>query len=229
MRSPFAISLGVLTLGSLVALAGENARPTAKPPIPTSSRPDSEKATRGSTSSLDRDEPSDAGREEAVLGFVRENHPALADLLDQLKAMKPDQYERAIAELWQVNRTLANIKRNDERRYRLALDVWKAKSRAELLAAQLVGSPSPELEAQLRSALEKQLAAELRQQRQERQNVATRLKKLDETIERMETRRDELVESRYQSLLKKGQRARRLEEGRSAPLRSAGAKGEDQE
>jgi hypothetical protein len=158
-----------------------------------------------------------AAREAVVLPFVRTNHPELADLLEQLKAMRPVQYERAIAELWQTTRMLANFKKNDERRYQAALDLWKARSRAELLAAELVGAPNPERETQLRAALDNQIAAELRQQRLERELLAARLRKLDETIERLETKRDAVVETRYQNLLSKGRRARRLEAGQATP------------
>jgi hypothetical protein len=175
-----------------------------------------------------------AARETAALAFVRENHPELAELLEQLKAMKPDQYERAINELWQVQRQLAAFKKNDERRYQPALDVWKARSRAQLIAAQMAGSstsgtPSPELESRLREALKNQLDAEIRQQRNERALVQERLRKLDETIDRLESRRDKIVESRYQSLLKKAERARRTEWGPAPTSAPAPSKGENQE
>jgi hypothetical protein len=171
-----------------------------------------------------------AAREAAVLEFVRANHPELAELLEQLKAMKPAQYERAIGELWQVTRQLAAFKKNDERRYQAALDVWKAKSRAELLAAQIAGAtPTAALESRLRDALAAQLEAELRQQKNERVLVHERLRKLDEAINRIESRRDKLVESRYQALLKKAQRARRQEWGPSTRSAPATEKGENQE
>lgn len=224
MRTPIVSSMAVLTLGSLAALAGDpsrpdpEAKPAGKTAAPNSNSP------RGARPDQSQ---SMAEREAAALAFVREHHPELASLLEQLKAMKPDQYERAIAELAQVGRTLANYKKNDERRYRLALEAWKAKSRAELLAAQLVTTPDAELEGQLRAAVENQLAVEIRQQRLEREIVEARLRKLDETIGRLESRRDALVESRYQALLKKGQRTRRLEAGRAAPNRPARVKGED--
>jgi len=174
--------------------------------------------------------PAGAEREASALAFVRANHPELAELLEQLKAMKPDQYERAINELWQVNRQLAAYKKNDERRYQPALDVWKAKSRAELIAAQMAGgTPSAPLETRLREALANQLEAELSQQRNDRTLVQERLRKLDEAINRIESRRESLVESRYQSLLKKAQRARRKEWGQAPRTVPAGEKGENQE
>jgi hypothetical protein len=220
MRKFMVMSLVLLIAGSLVALAGD-------PSGPARNAKDGDEAAvtgNGRGARTGRVEESGPAREAAVLEFVRANHPELADLLEQLKAMKPDQYERAISELSQVSRTLANLKRNDDRRYPLALEVWKAKSRAELLTAQLVGTPVAELEGQLRAAVENQIAAEIRQQRLERELVEARLRRLDETLKRLESRRGELVESRYKALLKKGQRARRLEAGQGAPPRSAGTK-----
>lgn len=181
------------------------------------------------TGRADRTEVSDAEREAAALEFVRANHRELADLLEQLKAMKPEQYQRAINELWQVSRMLAGYKKNEPRRYQAALDVWKARSRAELLAAQLVEDPSKEREGQLRGALKKQVDAEIHQQEVERELGRERLRKLDESIERLKSRRDKVVESRYQALVKKGQRARRQEVGQSAAPPSATEKGENEE
>jgi hypothetical protein len=199
VRPWLASSLMVLALGGLAVLADDRARD--KPdsgPIP------------------------EAAREETALTFVREHHPELAELLEQLKAMKPDQYQKAIAELAQTSRALANLKKNDVRRYRAALDVWKARSRAELLAAETVGTPGAEQEGRLRAAVENQLAAEIRQQRLDRELLKERLKKLDATIERLETQRTAVVEARAQSLLKKGQRARRRDAGQATPAATAG-------
>jgi hypothetical protein len=200
-----------------------NARSNSNPP------PRAAAAGAERTGRVDRTEPSDAAREAAAVEFVRANHPELADLLEQLKAMKPDQYERAIRELWQVSRTLAAYKKNEIRRYQPALDLWRARSRAELLAAQQVESPSKERENQLRAAITKQIDAEIHQQEVERELGRERLKKLDESIERLKSRRDKAVESRYQALVKKGQRARRQEVGQSAASPSATEKGENEE
>jgi hypothetical protein len=201
-----ATSVVMLALGGLVAVGQDSAKPA---------RPISGEA-----------------REAAALAFVRENHPELSEVLEALKAMKPDEYQRAVNELWQVQRQLAAYKKNDERRYQPALDVWKTRSRAQLIAAQMAGSsgtPSPQLESRLREALKAQLDAEVRQQRNERALVQERLRKLDETIDRLESRRDKIVESRYQSLMKKAERARRAEWGPATPSAPAPSKGENQE
>ena len=150
MRTLIATSLVMLALGTLVALADD--RDPANPKSRTAGQPALWGADRGNRA--DRTERSDAEREAAALAFVRENHPELADLLEQLKAMKPDQYERAINELWQVSRTLANYKKNEKRRYQPALDVWKARSRAELLAAQLASTPGRRTRGQVAGGFE---------------------------------------------------------------------------
>ena len=142
---------------------------------------------------------------------MRENHPELAALLEQLKPMKPAEYERAVRELAQVSRSLAAIKARNPQGYELGLDVWKAKSRVELLAAKLASAsgPSPELESQLRRAVEDQLDGEIRQQTvRDATRLEERLKKLKENLDRLESRRDSIIESRYQAFVKKGQRAR---------------------
>jgi hypothetical protein len=220
-----ATSLVMLSFGVLVAFGGD--RDSASPKARTAGQPAAGGADRGTRA--DRTEKSDVEREAAALAFVRENHPELADLLEQLKAMKPDQYERAINELWQVSRSLANFKKNEKRRYEPALDVWKARSRAELLAAQLAGTPDAALEGKLRAALKTQLDAEIHQQKVERELARERLHKLDESIDRLESRRDKVVESRFQIMVRKSQRARRQEVGRTTSPPSATEKGENQE
>src|SRR5262249_49335957 len=126
--------------------------------------------------------------EAAALAFVRENHPELAELLQQLKPMKPAEYEQAVRELAKVSRNLATIKAGNPQRYELNLNVWKARSRVELLTAKLASAlgPSPELESQLRRAVEDQLDMEIRQQRFERDQVEERLKKLKENLDRLQ-------------------------------------------
>jgi hypothetical protein len=225
VRTLIATSLVLLAVGTLVALADE--RGSAKQGWGAAGKPTPGGLDRGNRA--DRSEKSDAERETAALAFVRENHPELADLLEQLKAMKPDQYQRAISELWQVSRSLATFKKNENRRYQPALDVWNAKSRAELLAAQLASKPDAALEGQLRVALNTQLDAEIRQQKVERELAKERLHKLDESIDRLESRHDKLVELRYQNMLRKGQRARRQEVGRATSSPAATEKGENPE
>jgi hypothetical protein len=170
--------------------------------------------------------PPFAAREEAALGFVRTHYSELAALVEQLKSMQPDEYERAIGELYQVDRNLASLKKQaGDRRYEAALDAWKAKSKVQVLTAQLVSSSSTELEEQLREAVGRQLDAQLQVQRLERETLENRLQKVSQDIDRLEKTRDELITTRFQGLVKKAQRARPRDGGNPATATRAGAKG----
>jgi hypothetical protein len=142
----------------------------------------------------------DAARETDALSFVREHPPELATVLEALKPMNPAEYRKAILELSQVSRTLADVKGRNPRRYELALEAWKAKSRVELLAAQLAGSPGEELRSQLRLAIEAKLDAEIRRQRYELEQAEAAVKKAHESLDRLENNRDSIVESRFRAL-----------------------------
>jgi hypothetical protein len=208
------MTLATLVLGGIAALAGPEGGSTTPPAKPIQ---------------VDKagDQPTAEEREAIALAFVREHHPELALLLDPLKTMKPVQYQKAIAELFQVSRNLANLAKNDPKRYEARLAVWKARSRVEVIAASLASSPSTELESQLKAAIENHVDAQLNEQRLERSFVQERLKALNESIERLESNHDSLIESRFQGLIKKGQRDRRQNEGQPAPAKSARSKGEN--
>lgn len=139
-------------------------------------------------------------REAETLGFVREHHPELVQVLGSLKSRNRAEYRKAIGELSQVARNLAELKTRNPRRYELALDAWKAKSRVELLAAQLAGSPTDELRSQLRTAIESKVDAEIRRQKYDLAQVEESARKLRQSLDRLENHRDEVVEARYRAL-----------------------------
>lgn len=168
-------------------------------------------------------------REAAARTFVERHHGALLTLLDRLKVSDRAEYEAAMVDLFQVSEGLANLQQGDAERYERNLEVWKARSRVQVLAAQLASRPRPELEGQLRQAIEAQLGAELRQQEHEREVAAARLQKVEKAIDRLKRDHDRLLESRYEVLLKKARRAHRGEArtSRSAPAPRASTMGDD--
>jgi len=159
----------------------------------------------------------DAEREAEALAFVRQHHPELATVLEALKPMNPSEYRKAIVELSQVGRTLAEVKVRNPKRYELALDAWKTKSRVELLAAQLAGAPGEELKSQLRLAIEAKLDVEIRRQRFELEQAEAAAKKARESLDRLENHRDSVVEARFRALQpKKPSKAKKPAETRPA-------------
>ena len=143
----------------------------------------------------------DPARETEALAFIGRNHPDLATVLGALKPKDPAEYRKAVVELSQVARVLADQEARNPARYAINLDAWKARSRVELLAARLAASPdSAELRDQLRSAIGARVDVEVRRQRFDLQHAELAAKRARENLDRLENHRDSLVESRFRSL-----------------------------
>jgi hypothetical protein len=139
-------------------------------------------------------------REAETMAFVLEHHLELGKVIGSLKARNQAEYRKAIGELSMVARNLADLKTRNPKRYELALDAWKARSRVELLAAQLAGSPTEELRSQLRTAIESKVDAEIRRQKFDLAQAEENARKLRLSLDRLENHRDEVVEARYRAL-----------------------------
>jgi hypothetical protein len=96
-------------------------------------------------------------REAAALTFVRAHHPELAELLDRLKARRPQDYEKAIRDLFRVSERLALSREVFPVRYELELRQWKLTSRIQVLSARLSMKRTPEQENELKQLLAEQL------------------------------------------------------------------------
>ena len=138
--------------------------------------------------------------EAEAMAFVRAHHPELAAVLETLKPMNPAEYGKAVGEISGVARSLAEVKARNPRRYEFALATWQAKSRVDLLAAQLAGSPSEEGRSRLRSAIEARVDVEIRRHKSDLEQAELAAKKAREAIDRLESRRDEIVEARLRAL-----------------------------
>jgi hypothetical protein len=97
-------------------------------------------------------------REAAALTFVRAHHPELAELLDRLKSRRPQEYQKAVRELFRASERLAQSQELQPQRYEMELNEWKLQSRIQLLVARMSMGRTPELEAELRHLLAEQLA-----------------------------------------------------------------------
>lgn len=149
-----------------------------------------------------------AEREAAAMMFVRQQFSELADLLTQLKTANPDEYEKAIRELFRTSETLAETQSKDPRRYELDLCAWKVNSRVQLLSAKLGMAQTATLEDELKAAVRDQADVRIARQKLERERVAARLEKLDANIAAMEAERDPQAEKQFNMLLKNATNAR---------------------
>ncbi len=124
---------------------------------------------------------------EEALEFARIHHPEVARLVTQLRKTKPDQFKSAIRHLIDSKERLERIQIRSPERYDTALEAWKLDSRIRLLAARMTMSGNPELEAELTTALLQRTELRLRQLSDERERLTARLKRIDESISRIES------------------------------------------
>lgn len=139
-------------------------------------------------------------REAEAITFVQQHQPELARLLVYLRKRDPRQYQRAVRELVRTAERLAQTKQRDARRYELELQLWKTRSRIDLLAAQWQMHPSDELRERLRAAVTQQLAQQKDLLLSERERIAQRLEKLDAQLQTLETQQETEIERRMQAL-----------------------------
>jgi hypothetical protein len=122
-------------------------------------------------------------QETPVLQFVAENHAELEPLLESLKEHSPQQYGRAIRDLYRVQQKLATLRERDADRYKLEVKIWQTKSRAQLIAAKLAVADSASLQLELEKTVAKHLKLRGQLLRRDRRRQQDRLKKLNEQIE----------------------------------------------
>lgn len=143
-----------------------------------------------------------AEREAAALTFVRQHHPELADLLTRLKDRRPQEYQKAIRDLFRVSERLALSNEQQPARYELELQEWKLASRIQLLAARMSMNGSPALEQELRGLLADQLEVHRQLVKFNYDRAATRAAALAAELEDIEARKAVLVDERYQQAMK---------------------------
>ncbi|MFI4876476.1 MAG: hypothetical protein ACIALR_14095 [Blastopirellula sp. JB062] len=142
-----------------------------------------------------------AQRETLAFALVRKHHPELESLLRPLQRRKPRQYETAIRDLSRVSERLRQIERRQPERYEAELEIWKSKSRIQLMAAQLRMSPDDEsLRDRLRTEIAALIGAQRRSFELEKSRMTQRLEWLDKQLDRLDGDVTPVVERRLRAI-----------------------------
>ncbi|HEY2415782.1 MAG TPA: hypothetical protein VGI40_26315 [Pirellulaceae bacterium] len=220
LRAILAITAAAFLAAGLFCARGDDAKPdsTKKPPSAKTSAPVAGSASakkdgskRGSPKKDDAAKPAISitpEREAAVLTFVQRNHAELADLLAVLKTSQPEEYDRAIRDIFRTLDRINQIQERDPLQYELEVAAWTAQSRVQLLAAKLKMGSTSELMKQLRESLAAQNEAKLALLKHERQKASDRLSKIDSDIARFETDRDDVIDRQLKILTRTSGEAR---------------------
>jgi hypothetical protein len=132
--------------------------------------------------------------------FVKQHHAELAELLIHLKENSPGEYDRAVRDLLRTSERLAQVQERDSLQYELELKQWKARSRAQLLAARLQMADSEDLRKQLHAALSEEYDIRLQLLRRDHDRASDRMKNLADQIEKLGQRRNEEIERQLKQL-----------------------------
>ena len=181
----------LIAAATLVCVAATVASALAQVQTPSSETKPAKSAKTGANGPTSAFTPE---REAAAMKFVREHHPEVADLLDHLRASRPDQYHRAARELFRASERVAQWKERDAARYELELKLWKINSRIQLLTARSTMSPDMDIEAELKSLLAERVDTRLALRRHDREQLEKRLSAADADIARLSADKDAAVE-----------------------------------
>lgn len=140
-------------------------------------------------------------RSAAVMTFVKQHHPELAELLVYLRDNLPDQHNKAVRDLYRTSERLARLRNNgDQDRYELELRIWQTRSRTRLLSARIRMGSDAQLESELRKLLELQIQLRVRLLEQERDRTIARVDRLNEQIEHVRATRQQVIDRHLRKL-----------------------------
>lgn len=151
-----------------------------------------------------RDTPISTEMEAEVTSFVREHHRELLELLTGLKKNLPQEYERAVRELSRQRHRLNQLEGRD--RYASELELWKAQSRARLLAAKVQMDDDEGLRQELRAKLAEIYDLRTAVLERDRERAAERLAKLDEQLKSLRKDRATKLDEQLSTLTKTTQK-----------------------
>src|SRR5436305_1545128 len=78
-----------------------------------------------------------ADEEQQALGFARSQHPELVPLLERLREDDPNEYRKALTDLYRAQQKLHRMADQNPERHSLSLALWNVQSRINLLTARM--------------------------------------------------------------------------------------------
>jgi hypothetical protein len=139
-------------------------------------------------------------RQAAARTFVKQHHAELAELLIQLEENHPNEYQRALRDLYRTSERLAQIREKDQPRYKQELSLWKVRSRIQLVTAKIKMKTSPKLEQELEAALNEEIDLRVAVLMLEKKKLASRMSRLDKQLKALDTGRSQTVKNKVREI-----------------------------
>lgn len=147
-------------------------------------------------------------RKAELLAFVEEHHPELKQLLMRLQKRKKHRFRNGILMLNKDVTRLQHVQQRGPKRYELALEEWKLKSRVEVMAVKLAIDDSPEKREELRVMIGKWQDVQRQKLQQEANHLEERLVATKKRIADFEANSAAEIERRLKSIERQVKTAR---------------------
>jgi hypothetical protein len=148
-------------------------------------------------------------REAAALHFARRHATDLVPILEKLKAADQKKYEMEVCELFQICEWLTDLRRDDEKRYTLELDIWKTETKSYLLVARVAGLPDEDREKhkeELQQYARQLVDLEMQIMRHRVDALEKELGESRDSLAKAEEHREHLVKERYNKLFEEAKK-----------------------
>lgn len=143
----------------------------------------------------------------AALDFIRQHHPELSHLLEQLQKSRPEEFRSALRELIPQTQAILRMRDRLPARYPAQLAAWKRDSQIRLLMARWSRSQDPQIESQVRALIaERQLDRKVELEA-EKQRIADQLLKVQEQLKALEGDPQQLVSTEWDQLARRYRRS----------------------
>jgi len=126
-----------------------------------------------------------ADAEQQALGFARSQHPELVPLLERLRDDNPNEYRKALTDLYRAQQKLHRMADQNPERYAIALGLWNVQSRINLLAARMVREADGAHDDTLKSLLAERRQLRIELVELDRTKTAERLSNLDAQLNQL--------------------------------------------
>ena len=147
--------------------------------------------------------------QQAAMEFVREHHPELAHLLEQLQKSRPDEFLTAIRQLVPQTQAIQRLRERAPARYPAQLEAWKRDSEIRLLIARWARSQDPQLETRIKELITQRQTTRQTELKAEQQRLEEQLLKVQEQLQTFSTEQHERVADEWEQLSRQAAAAAR--------------------
>lgn len=152
-----------------------------------------------------------------ALVFIREHHPELSHLLEQLQKSRPVEFRSALRELVPQTQAILRTRERFPTRYPAQLAAWKRDSQIRVLMARWSRIKDPQIEAQVRELITQRQQERKTEIQAEQERLKDQLRKLDEQLRILGSDPHKSVNHEWEQLARRASAAARSAKSPNTP------------